>query len=117
MNAVRSLPSNGLSLDALQTYASRLVRFWMLQKFCHDSHPVLKIEERLVNSAKNSLRSQLESHFTPIEITKIKFTLIRVIKTIASNKIASLDEDDSLKSDLLCTLNASAFDDLIPLIH
>jgi hypothetical protein len=117
MNAVRSIPSTGLSLDALQTYASRLVRFWMLQKFCHDNHPVLKIEEKLVNSAKVSLQSQLGSHFTHIEIIKIKFTLIRVIKTIAANKIASLDEDDLLKSDLLRTLNASSFDDLIPSIH
>lgn len=103
-------------VDVLHTYACRVARRLLLKLSCDEEHPVLQIEENLIEMAKSRLQEFLLSAF-PEDKSIVRLSAIIAVKRVAASKIIAADVDKSVKQGLLNQLYAIPMDDLVPSIH
>ena len=102
-------------LGVLRVYANRMARRMLLTRFCGDGHPVLEIEENLVQMARSRLQESLLIHFGDLE--RIKLKVFFMVRKIARERIRTSDVDLDVKNSLLEELEAMSVEELFPLVH
>ncbi len=104
------------SIDELRTYARRVARWLILRGSCGEGHPILTIEEDLIEMAKARLQEFLLGAF-PDDSSVVRQTAIVAVKRVAASKIIASDQDTEIKKNLLTQLNEMSMEDLIPQVH
>jgi hypothetical protein len=103
-------------IDVLHTYACRVARRLLLKSSCDEDHPVLAIEEHLIEMAKSRLQEFLLASF-PEDPSIMRLSAIVAVKRVAASKIQAADIDLAVKKELLGQLDEMPMDDLIPQVH
>jgi hypothetical protein len=103
-------------IDVLHTYACRVARRLLLRSSCEEDHPVLAIEEDLIEMAKARLQEFLLASF-PDDPTIVRLSAIIAVKRVAASRIRAADIDQIVKRDLLGQLSEMSMEDLIPQVH
>ena len=111
-----SVPELG-ELDLLQTYASRVARRMLLMRFCGEGHPVLAIEEDLIQMAKSRLQEFLLASFDSDRLDLVRPLLSSVVRKVAYSRIMASDADHEVKESLLEELQDMPMEDLLPPVH
>jgi hypothetical protein len=111
---VTSNVSNTRNAEIIHTYACRIARRLLLRLSCEIGHPVLSIEEDLVEMAQSRLQEYLITSNDP-KIAKMSALIL--IKRIAASKILNADVDIEIKENLLEQINCLSIDDIIPQLH
>lgn len=108
-------PESGLT--AVRTFAHRLTRRALLRRFCQSDHPVLAIEEDLVEMAKSKLHESILASFTPEDIPKLRPALEMAVKASAMEKVAGYDEDQNVKDEIVLEVCSVPLDDILTPAH
>ena len=105
-------------VEVLHVYACRVARKMLLgQRGLEEGHPVLVIEEALIEMARSRLQEFLLGAFKE-DMTIIRLSTIAAIKrVIASKIITAYDVDMTSKRELLDKLSDMSMEDLIPQVH
>lgn len=116
LNAPKSLP-HLRNADALRVFAQRLARLMYLRRVCEPDHPVLSVENELIEMAKSKLQEYIFVN-VPANQTKMYGILIQSwIKSIALERAVSSDEDDSVKERVMEAIMAEDLSKLVPFVH
>jgi hypothetical protein len=103
-------------VEELHTYACRIARKLLLQSSCEEGHPVLAIEEDLIEMAKARLQEFLLGAF-PDDPAIVRSSAIVAVKRVAASKIRNSDVDTEVKRSLLQQLQEMSMEDLVPRVH
>jgi hypothetical protein len=105
-------------IEVLHVYACRVARKLLLgQRGLEAGHPVLTIEEDLIEMAKARLQEFLLGSFRE-DPAIVRLSAIVAVKRVAASKIiAASDIDNVAKQDLLRQLSFMPMEDLIPQVH
>jgi hypothetical protein len=103
-------------IDVLRTYAYRVARRLLLKSSCEEDHPILAIEENLIEMAKARLQEFLLGSF-PEDPKVVRLSAIIAVKRVAASKIRAADIDQEIKKELLGQLDDIPMGDLIPSVH
>jgi hypothetical protein len=103
-------------IDELHTYACRIARKLLLMSACEEGHPVLAIEEDLIEMAKAKLQEFLLGAF-PDDPTIVSLSAIVAVKRVAASKIIASDIETAVKRSLLVQLNEMSMEDLMKPVH
>src|SRR5512135_79879 len=116
MNVASDFAYDFGGIDVLHTYACRVARRLLLKSSCEEDHPVLAIEEDLIEMAKARLQEFLLASF-PDEPSIIRLSAIIAVKRVAASKIQAAEVDQEVKKELLGQLDEMPMEDLIPRVH
>jgi hypothetical protein len=104
------------SVEELHTYARRIARWLLLKCSCEEGHPILAIEEDLIEMSKARLQEFLLGAF-PEDPSIVRQTAIVAVKRVAASRIYAAEVDTEVKQNLLTQLQEMSMDDLIPQVH
>lgn len=93
-------PQEG-GLLAVRTLASRLARRAHLRRFCSDGHPVLAIEESLIEMAVSKLHEFILSSYERDDIPSLRRYVEAAVRVYAAEKAVSYDEDESVRQAIV----------------
>jgi len=99
----------GAAAGLVGVYAARLARRAILRRYCQEDHPVLMIEEDLVEMA----RARLLEHVLP----EARDSRAAAVIGAASARVRSSEEEDHVKEAALADLSAMSFEQVLPLLH
>ena len=117
MNLATDNVSDISEIETLSTYACRIARRLLLRCNCEEGHPVLLIEDDLIEMARARFQEFLLMHFPPDDLNLTRLSAIVAVKRVAASKIRAADLDKSTEDHLLEQLSNMPLDDLIPRIH
>ena len=118
VNVAPHTPADYLgSLEVLRTYAMRVARRMLLRRCCEEGHPVLAIEEDLVQMARSRLQEFLLASYSPDDLAGVRPAVHQAVQRAASAWIVAADGDQDVKSSLLEQLDGLSEDDLVPSVH
>ena len=81
--------------NIVRTYGSRIARRAILEKYCPDGHPVLEIENHLIEMAAASLAEAMVKQTSSLK------DVILAVRKAAIAQIEEFDEEDSVKTSVL----------------
>ena len=116
LNLVTDSTLDFSDIEPVNIYAYRVVRRFLLKYSCEEGHPVLVLENSLVERAKLKLQEFLLIAF-PNSLIELKSNIITAIKQIISSKIIVARVDSKTKRNLLNKVNKMSMDDIIPIIN
>lgn len=91
----------------LSLFTTRFVRRLLFKRLCKSGHPVLKVEDQLIESAA-------------LEVQKLgipRDELLEAVRKSIVGRILMLQEEEDVKSELLTEVNSSSFDELFSKVH
>ncbi len=103
--------------EVVRVYACRIARRMLLSRNCEADHPVLLIEQDLIQMAQSKLQEFLLASFVDGDQEKVKTRVSDSIRKIAAAKIRSSEEDQDVKDALVHELYLMDSNDLLPPIH
>jgi hypothetical protein len=95
--------------DVFKVYASRFARKLYLQRKCEPSHPVLEIENYLVEMALSRLNEIM------LATKANRFIVTEAIRVRAEMCLRDLVEDQELKNSILNELSQMTHNEILPL--
>ncbi len=104
-------------VEVVRVYACRIARRMLLSRNCESDHPVLLIEQNLIQMAQSKLQEFLLASFPDGEQDRVKKRVSDSIRRIAANKIRSSEEDQEVKEGLIQELYSMSPNDLLPPVH
>jgi hypothetical protein len=113
MNLATDIVSDISKIGTLSTYACRIARRLLLKSKCEEGHPVLAIEDDLIEMAKARFQEFLLMTFPRDDLSLTRLSAIVAVKRVAASKIRTADIDVETKRKLLDELNDMPMDDLI----
>lgn len=116
MNVVTDYQADLWSSKLLLIYATRVARRLLLARSCEADHPVLEVEENLIQMARSRLQEFLMVTF-PGQFEKVRPTVITMIRRMAINKIMDSEEREETKKALVEAVWTMPTEDIIPTIH
>jgi len=113
MNLATDIVSDISEIETLSTYACRVARRLLLKCNCEEGHPVLAIEDDLIEMAKARFQEFLLISF-PDDLNTTRLSAIVAVKRVAASRIRAADLESDVENRLLNQLNDMPMDDLIP---
>ena len=116
MNIVTDSTLDFSEIEPVNTYAYRVVRRFLLRYNCEEGHPVLDLENSLIEMAKAKLQEFLLITF-PDSLNEIRLNIIAAVKRIIASKVITANIDSKTKRSILMQVNKMPMNDLIPNIQ
>ncbi len=82
-------------------FAIRLARRALLRRFCSADHPVLTIEEDLVEMARSKLQEHILSHYLKEDAPGLEGAVRALMRAAAVEKASKFAEDESVRMELV----------------
>lgn len=92
-------------------YAARLARRAILRRYCFGDHPVLMIEEDLVDMA----RARLQDHV--LETGADRTASAQAVRDAAAARVLASDEEDRVKVTALTEVVSMSAEEILPAVH
>ena len=102
--------------QAVRTFGNRYARRMILRRSFGDSHPVLQVENNLVEMARSQLQEVILATLPNIPETT-RGELVRSLRRAASERILASEEDEEVKEDMLTDVENEDFADLFHSLH
>jgi len=102
---------------ALDTYTTRLARFYYLSHYCYEDHPVLETETKLIKMAESKLRSQILTRTSFKDLPLKKVILKPQIKERVKSKLANNIHDRGVFNEMCNLVDGLSFDSLFILYN
>jgi hypothetical protein len=109
----REDPDLGPGEDAARILAHRLTRRAVLKRFCQEGHPVLAIEEDLIEMARSKLHEAVLSVLTsesPVLCEAVRAAVRAAVRRGAAERAAGYEEDQSVRDEIVSEVCLSAMD-------
>jgi len=100
-------------LLAVQVFASRLTRRALLRRFCPSDHPVLAIEEDLIEMARSKLQEHILASYPRDDIPGLREAVHAAMRQTAVEKVTGYDEDETVREELVEEVCAEPIDDVL----
>lgn len=116
----RTLPARALAFgkldQAIRTFGKRFARRMILRRSFGESHPVLSIEDDLVEMARSQLQEVILATVPGAE-DGLRDELVISLRRAAADRISDSTEEEDTKAQMLLDVAREDFDDLFHTMH
>lgn len=111
---VRALP-DFKTVEAVRTFALRVARLMIIRQHCQGDHPILSIEEDLVQMARSRLQEYILVSIPRDAETRLAVS--QAVLEVVSRRIQMDEEDPVRLSRIFEDLQSFPLDDIFPRVH
>ena len=100
-------------LQAVRVFTSRLARRAVLRRSCPSGHPVLAIEDDLIEMARSKLQEHMLSSYPEGVVPALREEIRSAMRLIARERVTKYGEDEPLRTELVDEVCSEPMDVLL----